>query len=94
MQGRLRLIPPETRTFVGERADAPDDDELQHFFLCSACQQPVDMRDLGVVFHHEIDGHRPLPAREAERLLDIANQLRRALTPRESGREAGAAVRR
>ena len=70
------MIPPETRTFVGECADAPDDDELQRFFLCGACRQPVDMRDLGAVFHHEIDGHQPLAAAEAERLVHIADQLR------------------
>ena len=34
--------------------------EIDHFYRCSACGQSVDMRDLGQVFHHETDRHKPL----------------------------------
>ena len=36
-------------------------DEAGHFFVCESCGQAVDMRKLGDVFHHEDDGHKPLP---------------------------------
>jgi len=64
---------------IGQRIGGDPDDELEHFYLCKACQQPVDMRDLAAVFHHEEPGHEPLPAEDAERLLRISGQLRAAL---------------
>ncbi len=45
--------------FVGVAAIEPED-ETGHFYVCAACGQAVDMRDLGQVFHHEEDGHKPL----------------------------------
>lgn len=54
-------------------------DEAGHFYPCRACQQPVDMRDLFAVFHHEEPSHEPLPAKDAERLLRISETLRAAL---------------
>jgi hypothetical protein len=61
--------------FIGERLDGdPPAGEIGHFYLCKACQQAVDRRDLGAVFHHEIPGHQPLPADDAERLLRITEQ--------------------
>ena len=36
-------------------------DEREHFYQCKACGQMVDMRRLGYVFHHEEEGHAPLP---------------------------------
>lgn len=36
-------------------------DESEHFYQCASCGQAVDMRQLGDVFHHEGDGHEPLP---------------------------------
>lgn len=35
-------------------------EEHEHFFVCAACGQAVDMRDLGQVFHHEEQGHKAL----------------------------------
>jgi hypothetical protein len=35
-------------------------EEHEHFYVCRACGQAVDMRDLGQVFHHEDAGHEPL----------------------------------
>lgn len=32
-------------------------DEAEHFFVCEACGQAVDMRDLGEVFRHEEADH-------------------------------------
>jgi hypothetical protein len=65
--------------FIGERLDGEPEDELGHFYLCQACQQPVDKRDLAAVFHHEQPGHGPLRWQDAERLLHISAQLGGAL---------------
>ena len=35
-------------------------EEADHFYVCAACGQAVDCRDLGQVFHHEEEGHEPL----------------------------------
>jgi hypothetical protein len=59
----------DLRPFIGQRVGGDPANELQHFHLCKACHQPVDMRDLAAVFHHEEKGHQPLPAEGAERLL-------------------------
>lgn len=64
---------------VGQRVGGDPLDETRHFYLCTACGQPVDKRDLGAVFHHEERGHEPLPVEEAERLLRISAQLREAM---------------
>ena len=37
-------------------------DEREHFYVCKACGQAVDMRRLGDVFHHEEPDHKPIPA--------------------------------
>jgi hypothetical protein len=48
-------------SFVGVRvAGPPVTSEAEHFYVCEACGQAVDMRDLGQVFHHEEPGHEPL----------------------------------
>ncbi|MBM0205248.1 hypothetical protein JNW90_21040 [Micromonospora sp. STR1s_5] len=47
----LAQIPPDTR--VG----GDPEDEAEHFFVCKACAQVVDMRDLGEVFRHAEPGH-------------------------------------
>jgi hypothetical protein len=50
LQGiRGRLVGPEPA------------DEAEHFYVCEACGQAVDRRDLAAVFHHEEPGHEPLP---------------------------------
>ena len=48
-------------TIVGRRAGSIPEREQEHFYLCKACGQAVDMRDLGQVFHHEVPAHSPLP---------------------------------
>lgn len=45
---------------IGYRADPQPLSEVDHFYVCRACGQAVDMRDLGAVLHHEDDGHAPL----------------------------------
>jgi hypothetical protein len=70
----------QLRRFIGERLGGePETGEAGHFYLCKACQQPVDKRDLAAVFHHEESGHQPLPVEGAERLLRITEQLRSTL---------------
>ncbi|CAN7634845.1 hypothetical protein LJR219_004948 [Phenylobacterium sp. LjRoot219] len=73
------MAAPESREAVGQRVGGDPADEAEHFYLCQACQQPVDMRDLAAVFHHEDLGHEPLPAEDAQRLIRISEQLRDAL---------------
>lgn len=42
------------------KIDGPEpEDEREHFYICAACGQSVDMRDLGQVLHHEDYGHEP-----------------------------------
>lgn len=79
MCGSFALIPLETRTFVGARNDESEDEERKHYFPCGACKQLIDMRDLDAVFHHEVAGHSPMEAEEAERLSEIETQLRHVL---------------
>jgi hypothetical protein len=38
----------------------PVANEAEHFYRCPQCGQAVDKRDLGQVFHHEVEGHEPL----------------------------------
>ena len=66
----------------GEKVGAQPASELGHFYLCKACGQPVDKRDLGAVLHHDERGHEPLPAADATRLATIADQLRQVLAER------------
>jgi len=72
----------ELRPYLGQRVGGDPADEAEHFYLCQACQQPVDMRDLAAVFHHEEPGHGPLPVKDAERILRITEVLRAALRRR------------
>jgi hypothetical protein len=41
----------------GNKIDVP---EIENYYICKACGQSVDMRDLGQVFHHEQKDHKPL----------------------------------
>ena len=34
--------------------------ELEHFYTCRSCGQSIDCRDLGQVFHHDGEDHKPL----------------------------------
>jgi hypothetical protein len=77
----------QLRPFIGERLGGePAAGEIGHFYLCKACGQPVDKRDLAAVFHHEEPGHEPLPTEDAERLLRITELLNAAL--QRGGRDA------
>jgi hypothetical protein len=38
----------------------PTANEADHFIVCDACGQAIDCRNLGDVFHHEVEGHQPL----------------------------------
>ena len=67
------------RAIIGQRVGGDPADEIEHFYLCAACHQPVDKRDLFAVFHHEEADHQPLPAEDAERLLRISERLQTTL---------------
>jgi hypothetical protein len=59
-------------SFVGE----PEGDDIaKYFHSCPRCGQPVDRRDLAAVYYHEGVGHKPLPTREALRLVIAEDQL-------------------
>ena len=47
---------------IGKRVGGDTEEEREHFYVCPTCNQAVDQRDLGQVFHHEVPGHKPLPA--------------------------------
>ena len=46
----------------GRALDAQSDKDGGHFYTCPMCSQLVDRRQLGEVLHHEIHGHKPIPA--------------------------------
>lgn len=54
---------------------APAAPEAEHFLTCKACGQPMDLRNLGDVLHHEEPGHAPLAASEPIALKFIPPQL-------------------
>ena len=45
---------------IGHREGGDPENELDNFYKCAECDQSVDMRDLGQVFHHEEDGHEKI----------------------------------
>jgi len=51
----------ELNALPAERIGGPPADEADHYYQCLVCGQAVDMRRLGDVFHHEDEGHEPLP---------------------------------
>jgi hypothetical protein len=58
---RLVAIRDRLRGIRGRRIGSDPLEESEHFYICKACGQAVDMRDLYAVFHHEAEGHEPLP---------------------------------
>ena len=44
---------------VHGRSLDPVTGESEHFYVCAACGQAVDMRSLYQLFHHEEEGHNP-----------------------------------
>jgi hypothetical protein len=59
MRSLARRIKPGKNS--GMRLGGEPESEAEHFYVCKACGQAVDMRDLGQVFHHEVPGHERLP---------------------------------
>jgi hypothetical protein len=55
----------ELKGIRGKRVGGEPDNEAEHFYVCDACGQAVDRRDLFAVLHHEIEGHEPLPVSSA-----------------------------
>ena len=47
--------------FSGRVVNYPDLGDQTSVYRCLTCNQPVNARDLGQVFHHETHGHRPIP---------------------------------
>jgi hypothetical protein len=45
---------------IGYRMGGDPATESEHFYTCKKCDQAVDKRDLGQVFHHEKPNHQPL----------------------------------
>ena len=78
----------EPKRIVGHRQGGEPSDPLDHFYICAACGQPVDMRDLGAVFHHEDAGHERLPDYEAMRLLPLEDRFRLKLLSGTAGQRA------
>lgn len=54
------MIKPSDFYYIG-RKDGEPIDEARHFHRCQTCDQAVDKRDGGQVFHHKVRGHLPLP---------------------------------
>ena len=52
---------PKLHALQSVRMAGEPEDESVHFYVCKACGQAVDKRNLGDVFHHEEKGHAPLP---------------------------------
>jgi|GEM_PF-5056196 len=75
----LGVDPDAIRDQIGYNEAGDPADELRHFYLCQACQQPVDKRDLGAVLHHEEPGHEPLPPEDTVRLYAISELLKATL---------------
>ena len=47
---------------IGKRVDGGDSDSYnpENYYICVDCGQSVYMGDLGAVFHHEMEGHKPI----------------------------------
>jgi hypothetical protein len=50
----------DSNSYPSRRVGGEPEQEAEHFYVCAACGQAVDMRRLGDVFHHEDDGHLPI----------------------------------
>jgi len=48
-----------TRVPLGRLVGKQPTNEADHFYVCEACGDAVDMRDLADVFRHEEPGHEP-----------------------------------
>ena len=56
----MSKINNDGKGIIGHREGGDPEDERDNFYICKACNQAVDMRDLGQVFHHEGRGHEPI----------------------------------
>jgi hypothetical protein len=50
----------DLNNYLCRRVGGEPETEAEHFYVCAACGQAVDMRRLGDVLHHEDDGHEPI----------------------------------
>lgn len=48
------------RFVAGERLGGEPPTEADHFYVCAACGQAVDRRDIRQVLWHEVPDHEPL----------------------------------
>jgi len=53
-------ITNDAKGIIGHRVGGDPENENDNFYICAACGQAVDCRDLGQVFHHEELGHEPI----------------------------------
>lgn len=53
----MSKITNPAKGITGRIVGPEPENEMEHFYICSACGQAVDMRDLGQVFHHEEKEH-------------------------------------
>ena len=51
-RGHLPVSQPVPRGLYKGKRLGPPVREAEHFFACPVCAEPVDMRDLGIVFVH------------------------------------------
>lgn len=58
----MSKITNNARGIIGSREGGDPENELDNFYTCAECEQAVDMRDLGQVFHHEELNHEPIDA--------------------------------
>lgn len=56
----MSQISNPAKGIIGHRQGGDPEDERENFYICKACGQAVDMRDLGQVFHHEEIDHEPI----------------------------------
>lgn len=56
----MNKITNAAKGITGHRKGGDPEDERDNFYICEACNQAVDMRDLGQVFHHEEPDHEPI----------------------------------
>jgi len=56
----MSKITNSAKGIIGKREGGDPENELDNFYKCGECGQSVDKRDLGQVFHHEENGHKPI----------------------------------
>ena len=62
-RGHMPVSQPVSRGLYKGKRLGPPVKEAEHFFACPVCAEPVDIRDLSMVFAHE--GPLPHPKEKA-----------------------------